>query len=157
MKKLISILTIVMLLLSSSCFVHASEASNSTVSTDIEYFDDGSYMVTTIEESATPRASELTKTGSKTVDYYNSDDELLWRYVLTGKFYVVINVSAECIESTYSYTIYDDNWSLTAHDNYGEANVAYGTATFTKKVLFVTTSTQDIEVALTCDLRANLT
>lgn len=140
-----------------TCFVNASETNGSTVSTTIEYFDDGSYMVTTIEESTTPRVSELTKTGSKTLNYYNPDDELVWKYVLTGKFYVVMNVSAECIESTYSYTIYDDSWSLTAHNNYCSANVAHGTATFKKKVLFITTSTQNIEETLTCDLRANLT
>lgn len=121
-----------------------------------EYLDDGSYIIITIEQSPIGRSSTYTVTGRKHVELFNSSDELQWRYTLIGTYTVVDGVSAVCTNSTYSSTIYNDKWSLTAHSNRYSGNTAYGTATYKKKVLFVTTSTQDIDIYITCDIYGSI-
>lgn len=163
MKKIISVLlaTIVLTLfvtISASAETNVSSQVNAATVSDtyIEHFDDGSYLVITIEQSLTPRASTYTKEGHKSVNFYNSDDELQWEYILVGTFKVTSGVSALCTNSTYEYTIHNSSWSLTDHNNTYSENAAYGTATFKKKVLFITTSTQNIDVRLMCDANGNL-
>ena len=121
------------------------------VSKDTQYFEDGSYLVTTIKASPSSRASIYTRTGTKEVILYNSSDEVQWNYYLIGTFTVETGVSAVCTNSTYSYTIVNDKWSLKSHNNYYSGNIAYGEATFKKKVLLITTNTYDIEIYVACD------
>ena len=161
MKKILAvILATLMLTLAIVPAVHAEEiaATVETYETNstIEYFEDGSYMVTTIKESPTARSRVYIKVGEKTVDLYNSDDVLQWTYKLIGKFKVVDGATVACTESSYTSDIYVDAWSLTAHNNYISNNMAYGTATYKKKVLFITTSTQDIEGSIACDVYGNI-
>ena len=121
-----------------------------------EYYDDGSYSVTTIEQSPVSRATAHQILGKKTIDLYNSDDELQWTYTLIGTFTVEFGVSSVCTDSTYTIEIADSNWHLTAHDNSYSGNIAYGTATIKKKVLFITTTTYDIEADVSCDVDGNV-
>ena len=121
------------------------------ISTDVEYFEDGSYLVTTIKSSPTPRANVYTKTGTKEVTLYDEDNKVQWIYYLIGTFTIETGVSCVCTNSTYSYEIYVNKWSMTEHDNWYSHNAAFGTATFKKKVLFITTSTQELEGAVWCD------
>ena len=163
MKKVISLLLAALILALStsvSAFAQTSPAEYSDESyetyTHTEYFDDGSYLVVKTEQTPSQRASTYTKTGRRYVYLYDSSDELDWEYVLVGTYRVTTGVSAVCTNSTYDYTIYDDSWSLTDHGNSYSANVAYGTATFKKKLLFVTIRTQNLDVALTCDRDGNM-
>lgn len=163
MKKIASILlaAIVLTLLvpvfaSAETGISLPETGINDVSTYIEYFEDGSYLVITIEQTPSARASTYTKEGHKSADFYNSDHELQWEYILVGTFQVTSGVSAVCTNSTYEYTIHNSSWSLTDHNNTYSGNVAYGTATFKKKVLFITTSTQNVDARLTCDAYGNL-
>lgn len=163
MKKVLSaVISVIILSLSVAISVNAEASISSHESTSIdsatyvEYFDDGSYLVTTITQSPSLRASTYTKDGHKTVNLYNSSDELQWEYTLVGTFKVTTGISVVCTNSTYEYKIYNNSWSLTSHDNSYSGNAAYGTATFKKKVLFITTSTQDIDARLTCDVNGNL-
>ena len=126
------------------------------VRTYTEYAEDGSYTVTTIEESVAPIAMVYTRVGHKTAKNYDSDGNLQWDYTLVGAFRVTSGESAVCTASTYSYKIYDDHWSLTDHTNSFSGDTAYSTATFKRKVLFVTTNTFIINAHLTCDKNGNL-
>lgn len=162
MKKSISLLLAVFILalctpISSIAQTNPVECSNECYDTYTytEYFEDGSYLVIRTEQTPSPRATTYTKTGRRYVYLHNSDDELQWEYVLVGTFKVTTGVSAVCTNSTYEYTIYNDSWSLTDHGNSYSGNVAYGTATFKKKVLFITTSTRNVDVTLTCDANGN--
>ena len=130
----------------------ATEAEFEVCSTNIEYFEDGSYLVTTIKETPSPRASVYSKSGSKDVTLYNSNDEIQWIYSLIGTYTIETGVSVVCTNSTFTYTIYQNNWSLTDHTNSYSENKAYGTAVFKRKVLFITTSTQNIEGYVECDV-----
>ena len=152
MKKLLAFVLTTILL--TSVFVSAIYAANNADSiysenkttSYTEYYEDGSYTVTTITQSPKARSSSYTLVGSRIVDLYNNKDELQWRYTLHGTFYVVEGVSATCTESTYSSEIFDNAWSLTAHSNDYSNNIAHGTATYKKKVLFITTNTHDVNV-----------
>ncbi len=131
-------------------------ANNTETNSYTEYYEDGSYVVTTICQSVTPRSSTYIQVSEKKVEMYNSSDELQWRYKFIARFDVVEGVSVECIESTYTSDIYVDSWSLTAHNNYYSGNTAYATATYKKKVLFITTNTHDIDLDTTCDVYGNI-
>lgn len=165
MKKILTvILAALMLTLAIIPAAQAEEVANvaetyETDSTTVEYFEDGSYMVTTIKESPVTRSARsksYVKVGVKTINLYDSDDVLQWTYELTGRFQVVEGESAVCIESSYTSNIYVKAWSLTAHNNYTRSNIAFGTATYKKKVLFITTSTQDIDASIGCDINGNV-
>ena len=158
MKKVISLLLATLILslsTSISAFAQTSPVKSSDefyeTYTHTEYFDDGSYLVVKVEQTPSPIAPAYTKIGRRYVYLYNSDEELQWEYALVGTYKVTAGVSAFCTNSTYEYTIYDDSWSLTEHANHFSENVAYGTAAFKKKLLFVTIRTHYLDVALTCD------
>ncbi len=156
-KTIFSILLLVCMLAALFVPAYASEpvtagAEFQVCSTNIEYFEDGSYLVTTIKETPSPRATVYSKSGSKDVILYNSADEVQWIYSLIGTYTIETGVSVVCTNSTFTYTIYVNKWSLTEHDNWYSGNVAYGTAVFKKKVLFITTSTQNLDGAVACDV-----
>lgn len=161
---LVTILAVIMLTFATTPVIHAENTTANIVESHeidslIEYFDDGSYLITTITtttQSSVTRSTSYTKIGEKRVDYYDSDDNPQWTYKLIGRFNVVEGVSAVCTESTYSSEVYAKGWSLTAHNNYTSSNIAYGTATYKKKVLFITTNTHDIEGSIGCDIYGNV-
>lgn len=155
-KNIFSILLLVCMMATLFVPVYAAEPIVTETelevrSTNVEYFEDGSYLVTTIKETPSSRATVYSKSGSKDITLYNSDDEIQWIYTLVGTYTVETGVSAVCTNSTFRYTIYVDKWSLTDHSNSYSGNVAYGTAVFKKKVLFITTSTQEIDAHVACD------
>lgn len=162
MKKIISFIlaltfTFLFVIPVSAVDENAQLPSNS--SSQITYYDDGSYLVTTISSTELPsnaRSVSKSISGHKDIQLFNSSDELVWTYSLIGHFNVVIGESASCFYSTYSYTIYDNKWSLTAHKNYCSENVAYGTATFKRKVLLITMNTYNIDAELGCDINGRL-
>lgn len=89
MKKLMALLLSLVTVLSMTCVAFAGEmpTTSKTYPAEYEYFDDGSYMVTTITESSSAfiRASR-SKTGSKTAKYYSSSGSALWSVTVTGTF-----------------------------------------------------------------------
>lgn len=158
MKKTLSIILAIFSLLFAFSFSISASDQLTTTDTDtyIEYYEDGSYSVTTVTQSPAARATTYIVTGEKVVNLYNSGDELQWTYTLIGKFTVVYGESVVCTSSTYTYEIYHSGWSLTAHDNTYRNNIAGGTATFKKKVLFITTNTIDVDVEIGCDVYGNV-
>ena len=160
-KTLLAILLILCLLYSSTVVVFASSATPEVFSSDeaslietsstIEYLEDGSYLVTTIKESPTPRGEIYSKRGTKEVTLYNSDDEIQWIYYLYGMFTIETGVSVVCTDAYRAYEIFDTSWKEDSHSEWYSGNVAYGQAVFKRKVLFITTSTQNLEGAVTCD------
>lgn len=150
MKKNIFISLILTIAVMISCFsmpVHAAE-EEITTSTVVEYFDDGSYIVTTItEEVNNTRAT--TKTGSKTSTYKNSDGEIQWTYKVTGTFSYT-GSSSTCTAVSDSYSISNNNWHMSSHSCSKSGNTANGTVTMKYKVLGITTDTVTRNVTLTC-------
>lgn len=158
-KSIISLFMIVSVIISTILPSNATEnnITNIDESTTITYYDDGSYIVRTIiSNPSNNRTSSFTKTGNVVVSDYNSDDELLWQYILYAEFEVTSGVSAICTSSTYTYDIYANGWSFSNGQATKSGNVAYGVGTFKKKILLITTQTVEIDLDIICDLYGNL-
>ncbi len=140
---------------------HISVETYETSSTTV-HFEDGSYMVTVIRQSPitsstrSTRSATYTKVGEKIVNLYDSKDNLQWTHTVTGTFKVNEGVSVVCTSSTYSSVIYEKAWSLAEHENSYSDNIAYGTAIYKRKVLFITTNTHKVVISIGCDINGNM-
>ena len=130
--------------------------SGNVVSKFVEEYDDGSYLEILICEDVSVGARSSSKSGSKKFNYYNNDDELLWTHVQKGTFTYEHGISSQCTSASYSYSINDSSWSLDSGSAWKSGNESKGTATFVKKVLFITTKTKEINTSLKCDVYGNL-
>ncbi len=162
MKKILSIALSIIFIMSVCSFnvgaVSQAEPEFKVISETVEYFDDGSSVITTICEYVTPqsRASTNTVSGTKTKTVKNSDGEVLWKFKVTGTFSVNEGVSATCTAASYSVSDLASSWSLKSATATRSSNKAIANGTFQKKVLFVITNTQDCTVTLQCDANGNL-
>ena len=139
-----------------NCFALPAGAVNEEkiISTSIEYFDDGSYLVTTItEETTNSRAN--TKTGSKTTTYSGADGVTEWTYKITGTFSYTGSTST-CTAVSDSYTISNDNWHMSSHSCSKSGNTANGTVTMKYKVLGITANTITRNISLSCSASGTL-
>lgn len=149
MKRYICILIVLAMMV----FMLPAHASAAQEETDIVYFEDGSYLVTTISEMQT-RAT-ASKNGSKTKTYYESDGSAAWKATLTGTF-TYDGSSSTCTSSNCSVTVYNSAWytiSKTASRSGSTANAA---VTMGRKLLGVAVTNKSINISLTCDGNGNL-
>lgn len=156
MKKKLFITIIMSLAVFFNCFALPASAVNEEkiISTSIEYFDDGSYLVTTIAEETT-NSRAATKTGSKTTTYSGADGATEWTYKITGTFSYT-GSSSTCTAVSDSYTISDDNWHMSSHSCSKSGNTANGTVTMKRKFLGVTTNTITRDLSLSCSASGTL-
>ena len=121
MKKLCTTLTLIIIMLFTAAFpcYAASTTDTTTVNTEYEYYDDGSYAIinTIIEGShttgVTPLATTKSKTASRTYSYYNQKNQKAWSMTLTAKF-SYNGSSATATSSSVSHTIYINGWSCSS-------------------------------------------
>ena len=107
-----------------------------------------------------PQVSALsttkTKTGEIKKEFYNKDT-IEWTYILSATYELVEGVSVTCTSSDYSYSISKSQWKFSDGNSYYENNVAHGKGTFKYKVFgFITSTTINLDVTLTCDVYGNL-
>lgn len=151
MKKVISLLVICISLLN----IFGFEVFASTESSEqIEYFEDGSYMITYVETFAMRAVS--VKTSSKTAKYYSTDDELLWSVTVTGTFSYT-GTSSTCTASMVASKIYDSAWKVTEETASKTGNKAIGDFVVKKYVLLIPTKTINVNLTLTCSANGNIT
>lgn len=164
MKKVLSVCLVIALVLSFvSISVNAKTLNNlnqeSAVHETVEYLDGGYILKTEITEETSgtnTRANEYVRVGTKKNTLQSSSGEVLWTFTLRGQYDVVEGVSSVCTLASYSHNIYDSSWSLDSASTSKSANKAMASATFKKKILFVTTDTKSINLTLTCDKNGNL-
>lgn len=113
-------------------------------------------IIITQENTSSSRMTSYTRSGSKYYIFRNSDGDELFRFTVTGVFTVTPDVGATCTSATYSTSITNDNWELESASAYASGNQAIGSATFIKKLLFITTDTASCDVTLTCDANGSL-
>ena len=86
MKKMIIILL---------CFVfifpHTSININALENNEIEYLDNGYYIITTINEETVLKSTK-TKTGTKTKKFYNSNNQVIWSVSVHGTLHIQATV-----------------------------------------------------------------
>lgn len=146
MKKLISLFSVILMITALIVFpVHAQESET------VEYLPDGSYYVTTIEQSNIQPFSSGTTSGSKITTYKNSNGVTIFTFKLTG-YFTYTGSSASCTKATGELTYIHPNCSNTSYGAYPSWNQAVG---------YVKTTYRGIvpcekEIRLTCDNNGNL-
>lgn len=145
--SLVLVFVIIISLLTLECF------ATDTSKTEIEYLEDGSYIITTTQEVYV-RATN-TKVGTRTKSQYDSDNVLDWQVILRGEF-TYTGTSSTCTSSTISVNIYDSAYSKVSSSSSKSGNTANGSATISRKVLGVTVATNTYPLSLSCDKNGNL-
>lgn len=145
MKKLFSVLLSILILTSL-----LSVASAAEVEPSVEYFPDGSYSVTVIEDES-PGISffSSSSTKSKTKIYYSSDDVALWYVKVTGTF-TYGDGSSECTSASVSAGSYVSVWSIVSKSSSKSGNKAIANATADQTRAGDTVKTVTESVTLTC-------
>lgn len=152
MKRLLSLLFSALILVSALvCPAYAAQNSAPEVFTETftEYFDDGSYLVTTINSSEITTMSVAIKSGSKSAHYFSSDDRELWVVTVFGTF-SYNGASATCTESSVKYTVYDSDWKVKSAISSKSGADAIGTFTVKHYFTFVPVKTIEETVILNC-------
>lgn len=165
MKKIIGVVCLLfMLLISTNQKVSASENSLlddfTLITKNIEYFDDGSYIVyETLEQKndVVLLANSYYKTGTRNVTKHDSSNKVQWVYTLSAEYWIEEGVSVKCTKADYSTTINNSSWSFSNGSASYSGNTTYGKGKFTYKVLWIfSTQNVNIDIKLSCDSYGNL-
>lgn len=156
MKKLLHILLSAFFIFTMANFAYAFDMTENQNSA-IEYFADGSYIVTTISDESyimNTYSTTTTTTKSKTSTYYSKSNSKLWDVKVTGTF-TYGNGSAKCTRSTISSNSYNKNWKIT-NKSASKSN-ATASATATGNLYQDNIIVQSVvkTVSLTCDKNGN--
>lgn len=148
MKKIACIILVFLLFLVSTQGVYAHTISTASEKAEIEYFEDGSYIVTWISFSQlSTKANSITR--QKTSDYYNSSNVLEWSVTLTASFSYT-GTYATCTTASVSHTIYDSAWRVTSETASKSGNTATGDFTIKHYFLGIPTKTVNKTLTMTC-------
>lgn len=130
------------------CVFPAYAAAQPVSEETIIYLDNGDYIkIYTVTYNT--RAAN-TCSGQDIYEYYNSNDILSWKAVLTATF-TYTGTSATCTGGSCSVTIYDDNWYEASNVTTIQGNAATTALTMGRKMLGVTVLEKDYTLRLTCD------
>ena len=132
----------------------AMAQSNTQPETEVEYLEDGSYLVTQIESGISLFASG-SKTVKKYTSYYNSDDEIQWTLYLKASF-TYTGSSATCTSASTSYKIYESAWKVTDALATKSGRTATGDYVVKKYWLGIITTTVPVKIIATCDNNGNI-
>lgn len=136
------------------CF-NTNVSANDNIITETLKLDDGSYFITTIEESSIELKSSSTKSGKKTTNYYDKNDQLLWSVTVTGTF-TYTGSSATCTSSSVSTTCPDSRWKITSKSSSKKNASASATATAKRYSNNTVVETKTKTVTLTCSATGKL-
>lgn len=168
MKKILTLFLIFSFLFSMPMNVFAAEQSSLEVlSSEYTYFEDGSYIVTTLvverieldtSNGVRSDSESYILKGHRYANGYDSNDELDWVVTLTGEFLVcpTCPMSGQCQSSKLSAVFYDTSWGMYDVDERCMSNNAYGACSMKDKFLGITTKIVELEMILTCDRYGNL-
>lgn len=148
MKKIISLLSVILMIVA-LCPNTAYAAEKIVTESSIEYFDDGSYIITRVTESTITTFAAQTTSRSKSADYYESDNTKAWTVTLNAVFSYT-GSSATCTSATTSSRVYNDNWRVTTAVPSKSGNKATGTFTVKKYMLGVAIKTVNKTLTITC-------
>lgn len=145
MKKLFSILLSILILTSLLSVASAAEAEPS-----VEYFPDGSYSVTVIEDES-PGISLFSSsaTKSKRRTHYSASGTAQWYVKVTGTF-TYGDGSSKCTSASASAGVYVSAWRIVSKSSSKSGNKATATATAEQLAMGEALYTIDDTVTLTC-------
>ena len=150
MKKLLSFVFAIIMIFSISMFSVKAKNKDVCVTEKIEYFEDGSYMITTIEvEKNNIARATSTVTGSKTVEMYSVSDVKMVTLKLTATFSYT-GSSATCTNVSPTFTVHDSNYRVTKSTGTKSGNKGVGDFTVKHYVLGVPINTKNVTITITC-------
>ena len=104
--------------------------------TNIIYDDNGGYFIETLENTShslniltspiSVNGNTVTKSKTKTVSYYNSNNVFCWSYSLTATFNIKLGCSA-AYKSSKAYLNKMNSWSVVSESHSGSGTKASGT------------------------------
>ena len=144
MKKIhqFILFTFVLLLFMTSLATPASATENA--SPQVQRFEDGSYVIVTIDTDQPLDEVAVVASGTKNYSYYNGSNDLVLVFRVHGTF-EYDGITSLAVGASYSYDIYDSNWS------FGDGNATCSGATATATGRFVRFLVpKSITVSLTC-------
>lgn len=156
MKQKKFIVTILVFCICVLAFPTTAFCGNRT--SQIRYFEDGTYSVT-ILETYSPLISTYdttTRTGRATTVLYSESGDSLFSVTVTGLF-TYTGVASYCRESSVSTEFYSSYWEYVSSNAYKSANKAAADATGRCYFMGVPMGTSTIGVTLECDKDGNLT
>ena len=149
-RKIIAIFSFFILILAISFSTYAA-----TPTQHIEYFSDGSYIVTEItSESSDFSLLSTTQTKSKTNTYYSKSNVKLWSVTVTGTFSYG-NGTSSCLSASCSATSYNSSWSVGNKKSSKSGNTAKASATGVHYVNGQSVESVTRIVTLTCSATGN--
>lgn len=168
MKRVWTLFLMVVMLLNVCVPVYAADpvpVEGITVSTEIEYLDNGDYIETVITEipvaeaaaaSASVNATAQQKSGTKKTTYYNSAGEAMCSVSVKAIFTYTPGVSVTCSIASASAASYSSSWKVGTPTASYSGNKATGTVTATHYWAFIPASKTTLSVTLSCDVNGNL-
>lgn len=128
--------------------------TNEQTKTDVQYFEDGSYLVVETQDKISLFASG-TVNKAKTGYYYNNDNELQWSVTLDATF-TYTGSSATCTKASTSYKIYDSAWKVKEANATRSGRTATGDFLVKKYWLGIITKTVPLTITISCDNNGNI-
>lgn len=144
MKKIMLFLITIIVALSIVPTAFAAQEGNAY----IEYLDDGSYLVVSIESSQISKITN-TKSAKKTITHKESNGEVLWSATLKGTFSYT-GSSAICKSSSVTYSITNDAWKIASATATKSGNKALADIVAKKYTLGVPFKTIEKTITITC-------
>ena len=116
-------------------------------------FEDGSYMIITIEDIGT-RATN-TRSGNKYVTYYDGSDNVEWEAKLYASF-TYDGTTSTCTSANCTVTIYENAWYEYSNSTTRSGNTATTELVMGQRLLGITIAKREYTITLTCDKDGNL-
>lgn len=154
MKRLSILFFSLTLLLFSLC--PKAVLADSRTESNIVYYPDGSYVVTTlhIEPSASRSSS---KTAAKTATGYSADGTKLYTITVNGTFSINSGVSVSCTSVSYSKSILSNTWNLiSASTSRNNSSTSKASATATGYFKGTGGETRTLSPTVYCDKNGNI-
>jgi hypothetical protein len=165
MKKFLVIVFALTLCLFAISFEKHSVSANADtygdlVSSETEYFNDGSYLVTNhyeVNRTLNTRSNVRNVLHTVTATQYSATNKVLWIYELTGGWYVEDGVSVVAMSSVMDITLESNAWQFHDGESTYYDNIVHGGGYFEHKLLGITTKKVIIDFNLICDVYGNVT
>ncbi len=156
-KPILLSLLMLFMLLATPFRAEAAVSGDTSDNSKITYFEDGSYLVTTItdeEGSKKPSgvqtfATSTTVTKSKTANYYNADGKVMWYLKVTGSF-TYNGTTSKCNSAAVTAESNVSTWKLSKRSAARGESTAYASATAKQYMAGVVIKTISDIVSLHC-------
>lgn len=123
---------------------------------DIEYFEDGSYAITSIIVNHSLLSASNSITRTKKYEFFDSTNQLCWAAFLTASF-TYNGTTSSCTSVSKATTNYNSSWRCTASSCFKSGATATGNFTFKHYVLGIPNKTINKTLTLTCSPNGTIT